>query len=210
MKKLAICGCSFASDFDSHSSDHDCDFNNEQLWSHRLHKELGFNEYKVFGAPGSSMFKIFLQVEEALEKNYSHILILLTSPYRVNFFESGDQEVPIKSRIGSDNAGSPDVKDLVKTIFYDETYYKKMSEIIAYTMYNLCNERFKNAHIFKFQIYKNLFYDCNYSENYNDWGPCQILKEKYGHPTSPNHLGVQGQDIVLEKFTKDLESWKYD
>ena len=65
-------------------------------------------------------------------------------------------------------------------------------------------------HIFKFQIYKNLFQDCNYSENYNDWGPCQILKRKYGHPTSPNHLGVQGQDIVLEKFTKDLESWKYD
>ena len=53
MKKLAICGCSFASDFDSHSPDHGCDFNNDQLWSHRLPKELGFNEYKVFGAPGS-------------------------------------------------------------------------------------------------------------------------------------------------------------
>ena len=100
MKKLAICGCSFASDFDSHSQDHGCDFNNDQLWSHRLPKELGFNEYKVFGAPGSSMFKIFLQVEEAIKNNYTHVLLLLTSPYRVNFFESDDQEVPIKSRIG--------------------------------------------------------------------------------------------------------------
>ena len=210
MKKLAICGCSFASDFDSHSPDHGCDFNNDQLWSHRLPKELGFNEYKVFGAPGSSMFKIFLQVEEAIKNNYNHVLLLLTYPYRVNFFDSDDQEVPIKSRIGSDNAGSPDVKHLVGSIFYDETYYKKMSEIIAYAMYNLLEEKRKNDFLFKFQIYKNLFRDCNYSEKYNDWGPVQMLKEKYGHPTSPNHLGLLGQDVVLERFTKDLESWKHD
>ena len=37
-----------------------------------------------------------------------------------------------------------------------------------------------------------------------------MLKEKYGHPTSPNHLGLLGQDVVLERFTKDLESWKHD
>lgn len=209
MKKLAICGCSFASDFTSHSPDHNCDFDNDQLWCHRLPKELGFDQYKVFGAPGSSMFKIFLQVEKAMKNNYTHVLLLLTSPYRVNYFESDDQEVPIESRIGSDNAGSLEVKDLVSSKFYDEAYYKKMSEITAYAMYNLLGDKQQ----LRFKIYKNLFLDCAYSTNYEQWGPCELLKRggvKYGHPTSPNHLNLQGQNAVFERFTKDLRDWKHD
>jgi len=216
MKKLAICGCSFASDFTSHTPDHDCDFGNDQLWCHRLPKELGFDQYKVFGAPGSSMFKIFLQIEEVLAEDYTHVLLLLTSPYRVNFFDSDDQNVPIKSRIGSDNAGSSEVKDLVSSKFYDETYYKKMSEITAYAMYNLLGDKQRQTSCFdpfRFKVYKNLAWNCAYSTNYEQWGPCELLDGgdgKYGHPTSPNHLNLKGQNAVLERFTKDLRNWKHD
>ena len=87
---------------------------------------------------------------------------------------------------------------------------KKFADEYINPIVDKLEEKRKNDFLFKFQIYKNLFRDCNYSEKYNDWGPVQMLKEKYGHPTSPNHLGLLGQDVVLERFTKDLESWKHD
>ena len=101
INKLAICGCSFVSDFDT-SDNKPTDLSNSDLWNHRLPIELGFTDYKVFGKPGSSMFRIFLQVEKAIEQNYNHILILLTSPHRINYF---DEYGTIDSNNANSNEG---------------------------------------------------------------------------------------------------------
>ncbi|MBR20028.1 MAG: hypothetical protein CMA64_07790 [Euryarchaeota archaeon] len=200
INKLAICGCSFVSDFDT-SDNKPTDLSNSDLWNHRLPIELGFTDYKVFGKPGSSMFRIFLQVEKAIEQNYNHILILLTSPHRINYFDE-------YGTIDSNNANSNEVQDFVKTKYFNEEYYKKISEIISYTMFNLCKS--KNI---KVKIYKNLFDDCkDYSNEYIDWGPSRIINDYEGkiyiHQDSPNHLNKLGQDEVLKRFLQDLNHWK--
>ena len=76
---MAICGCSWASDFDSSTYSNQEVTNNSHLWQYNL----GYTPL-VYARPGSTNLKIYVQIQEAIEKGFDMCLVFLTSPTRIN------------------------------------------------------------------------------------------------------------------------------
>ena len=76
---LAICGCSWASDFDSADYTNTEITTNSQLWQYNL----GYKPI-VYARPGATNLKIYMQVQQAIENGFDKCLVFLTSPTRIN------------------------------------------------------------------------------------------------------------------------------
>ena len=77
--KLAICGCSWASDFDSSNYSNKEVTNNFQLWQYNL----GYKP-TIYARPGSTNLKIYTQVQKAIEDGFDMCMVFLTTPTRIN------------------------------------------------------------------------------------------------------------------------------
>lgn len=199
--KLAICGCSFASDFTYHHEGKD-DLENKLLWNHRIAEYLDFDEYKIFAIPGSSLINIAKQVKEAVDNRFTHYIISATSPNRVDTYESGSHEFY--------NASDKKVKDYIIKYFNEEDNLLK-SDLIYRGIKNMLID--KKVFIFnldfagyerkhKFPLDKN---HIGYT-----WGGSTVVSQfpQYSGELSPNHLNIQGQDYMFNELKKFLSEWK--
>tara|TARA_X000000950_G_scaffold84874_1_gene106773 strand:- start:41 stop:667 length:627 start_codon:yes stop_codon:yes gene_type:complete len=197
MTTSAICGCSWASDFDSSTYSNTEVIKNSQLWQYNL----GYDPI-IYARPGSTNLKIYIQVQQAIEKGFDNCLVFLTSPTRINisWTQSGGWNLESKfiwgeSEVVNENAPKQTREYIAK--YYNEDLETLNSFVIAEAIY------WKLKHTGKpFYIFTNYFTDYIHK----DWkifsqkeviqdGPYRLvgLRENEGH-NSPNHLSLIGQD----------------
>lgn len=199
MKKLAICGCSWASDFDSAEYSNKKVTNNSQLWQYNL----GYDS-KVYAWPGSTNLKIYTQVHDAIKHDFDRYLVFLTSPSRINIawkesdgwkWDQNNKFVSGKTDVVNEYAPKETQEYIAK--YYNENLEILNSFVIAEAIYWKLQQTGKPFHIFT-----NGFTDYIHK----DWkifkqpkiihdGPYKIFKQQeYRGDSVPNHLNLFGQD----------------
>jgi len=211
MKKLAICGCSWASDFDSAEYSNKEVFENSQLWQYNLGHIV-----EIFARPGASNLKIYTQVQQAIEKDFDMYLVFLTTPTRINIAWQETDGWNLESKF---NWGRTDVinhygleSQSKETREYVAKYYNEDLEIlnsfvITEAIYWKLQQTGK-----PFLVFTNAFTDYIHK----DWivfeqmqmvkdGPYKIIKEDGCEGNDvPNHLSLKGQNLAREMVLKYL------
>ena len=211
MKKLAICGCSWASDFDSAEYSNKEVFENSQLWQYNLGHIV-----EIFARPGSSNLKIYTQVQQAIEKDFDMYLVFLTTPTRINIawqesdgwnFDSkfSEARTDVINHYGLENQ-SKETREYVAK-YYNEDLEILNSFVIAEAIYWKLQQTGK-----PFLVFTNAFTDYIH----DDWivfeqmqmvkdGPYKIIKEDGCEGNDvPNHLSLKGQNLARELVLKYL------
>jgi len=209
---LAICGCSWASDFNSADYTSTDVTTNSQLWQYNL----GYNP-TVYAQPGSTNLKIYTQVHHAINNNFDRCLVFLTSPLRINVTWREDSRWSLKNKFdnGDDWGGKTDIvndhspKDIREYIakYYSEDLEILNGFVITEAIYWKLKQTGKPFHIFT-----NAFTDYIHK----DWkifeqpefvldGPIETYK-KFSQDHVPNHLSLIGQtqakNLVLSYINK--------
>ncbi len=207
--KLALCGCSWASDFNSANYSNKEVFANKQLWQYNL----GYQP-DVYARPGSTNLKIYTQVQQAIENGFDKCLVFLTSPTRINIAwqESDGWDLESKFIHGRtdivNNSAPQETREYIAK-YYNEDVEILNSFIITEAIYWKLKQTGK-----PFMIFTNSF------EYYihNDWkifqqpeiihdGPEKLngILECQGEDV-PNHLSLTGQsrakNLVLSYLNK--------
>lgn len=211
MKKLAICGCSWASDFDSAEYSNKEVTENSQLWQYNLGHTVN-----IFARPGASNLKIYTQVQQAIEKDFDMYLVFLTTPTRINIawqdsdgwnldskFSRGRTDVI--NHYGLENQPKETREYVAK--YYNEDLEILNSFVIAEAIYWKLQQTGK-----PFLVFTNAFTDYIHK----DWiifeqmqlvkdGPYEIIKEDGCEGQDvPNHLSLKGQNLARELVLKYL------
>tara|TARA_B100001123_G_scaffold107034_3_gene124609 strand:- start:1444 stop:2079 length:636 start_codon:yes stop_codon:yes gene_type:complete len=196
-KNLAICGCSWASDFNSSTYSNDEVTNNSQLWQYNL----GYKP-TIYARPGATNLKIYTQVDEAIENGFDSCLVLLTSPTRINIAwkDTDGWKADSKFRWGRTDVvnkyATSEIKEYIGKYFNEEIEVLN-SFIITEAIYYKLKETGK-----PFYIFTNAFTDYihkdwkvfNKKEIIQD-GPINLIKDNnYVGDNVPNHLSLLGQD----------------
>ena len=209
--KLAMCGCSWASDFDSAEYSNKEVFENSQLWQYNLGHIV-----EIFARPGASNLKIYTQVQQAIEKDFDMYLVFLTTPTRINIAWQETDGWNLESKF---NWGKTAVinhyglkSQPKETREYVAKYYNEDLEIlnsfvIAEAIYWKLQQTGK-----PFLVFTNAFTDYIHK----DWivfeqmqmvkdGPYKIIKEDGCEGNDiPNHLSLKGQNLAREMVLKYL------
>ena len=212
MTQIAICGCSWASDFDSSKYSNTEVTNNSQLWQYNL--DLGY-EPKIYAQPGSTNLKIYTQIHKAIEDGFKMCLVFLTSPTRINIAWKETDGWNFESKF---NWGRTDVvnKDAPQETqeyiakYFNEDLETLNSFVITEAIYWKLKQTGK-----PFRIFTNAFTDYIHE----DWkifnqpnvirnGPYELIKQKeYQGDDVPNHLSLIGQtrakNLVLSYINKN-------
>jgi len=209
MKNLAMCGCSWASDFDSADYTNKEVFENSQLWQYNL----GYNPI-INARPGSTNLKIYTQVQHTIENPFDMCLVFLTSPTRINvaWKESDGWNLESKFQWGRtdivNNSAPEETKEYIAK-YYNEDVEILNSFVITEAIYWKLKQTGK-----PFYIFTNSFTDYIH----NDWkifqqpemihdGPERLIGilECQGNDV-PNHLSLIGQEraknLVLSYINK--------
>ena len=209
MQNLAICGCSWASDFNSADYTSTGVTTNSQLWQYNL----GYKPI-IHARPGSTNLKIYTQIHHAINQGFDMCLVFLTTPLRINIAWKDSDGWNLESKF---NWGRTDVvnkhapKETQEYIakYYNEDLETLNSYVITEAMYWKLKQTGK-----PFYIFTNAFTDYihkdwkifNQSEVIHD-GPIHIIKDNnYLGNDIPNHLSLTGQDraknLVLSYLNK--------
>lgn len=213
MKTLAICGCSWASDFDSAEYSNKEVFENSQLWQYNL----GYDPI-VYARPGSSNLKIYTQVQRAIKNGFDKCIVFLTTPTRINIawqksdgwnFDSefSKARTDVINHYSLENQ-SKETREYVAK-YYNEDLEILNSFVIAEAIYWKLQQTGK-----PFLVFTNAFTDYIHK----DWivfeqmqiikdGPYKIIKEDGCEGQDvPNHLSLIGQErarnLVLSYLNK--------
>lgn len=197
--KLALCGCSWASDFNSANYSNKEVFANEQLWQYNL----GYQPI-VYARPGSTNLKIYTQVQHAIENGFHTCLVFLTSPTRINIAwqESDGWSINDKFTLGRTEVvnehSTKETKEYIAK-YYNEDLEILNSFIITEAIYWKLKQTGK-----PFYIFTNGFTHCVHK----DWkifdqpeiihdGPIHVVKNNLNIGQDvPNHLSMTGQDLA--------------
>ncbi len=206
---LAICGCSWASDFDSADYTNTEITTNSQLWQYNL----GYKPI-VYARPGATNLKIYMQVQQAIENGFDKCLVFLTSPTRINIAwqESDGWDLESKfihGRTDIVNNSAPKETQEYIAKYYNEDLEVLNTFVITESIYWKLQQTGK-----PFYIFTNAFTDYIH----NDWkifnqpnvihnGPYDFIKQKeYQGDNVPNHLSLTGQtrakNLVLSYINK--------
>ena len=208
-ENLAICGCSWASDFDSSKYSNTEVTDNSNLWQYNL----GYNPM-IYARPGSTNLKIYTQVQQAIEKGFDMCLVFLTTPARINIAwkESDGWSLENKFILGRTdvvNKHAPKETQEYIAKYYNEDLEVLHSFVITEAIFWKLKQTGK-----PFYIFTNAFTDYVHK----DWkifdqpeiihdGPIHITKDNnyLGHDV-PNHLSMTGQNraktLVLSYINK--------
>ena len=209
MKNIAICGCSWASDFDSADYTNKEVFENSQLWQYNL----GYNPI-INARPGSTNLKIYTQVQHTIENPFDMCLVFLSSPTRINIAwkESDGWNLESKFQWGRtdivNNHAPEETREYIAK-YYNEDLEILNSFVITEAIYWKLKQTGK-----PFMIFTNAFnyYIHNYwkifqqPEIIHD-GPEKLIgiPECQGEDV-PNHLSLIGQEraknLVLSYINK--------
>ena len=209
--KLAICGCSWASDFDSSNYSNKEVTTNSQLWQYNL----GYDPI-VYAQPGSSNLKIYTQVQHAIENGFDKCIVFLTTPTRINIAWQESDGWDFKSKFKNartDVVNYHGLKHQTKeTQEYIAKYYNEDLEIlnsfvIAEAIYWKLQQTGKPFLVFTnaFTDYINeswiIFEQMQLINN----GPYNLIKQKECEGNDvPNHLSLKGQTLATEMVSKYL------
>jgi len=209
MQNLAICGCSWASDFDNSTYSDKEITSNSQLWQYNL----GYNS-KIYARPGATNLKIYTQVQQAIEEGFDMCMVFLTSPTRINIAwkESDGWNFESKFSWGRTdvvNEHAPKETQEYIAKYYNEDLEVLNSFVITESIYWKLQQTGK-----PFRIFTNAFTDYIHS----DWkifnqpnvihnGPYEIIKQKDCEGDNvPNHLSLIGQQRAKELILKCVDN----
>ena len=194
---LAICGCSWASDFNSAEYTSTDVTTNSQLWQYNL----GYDPI-VYAKPGSTNLKIYTQVHHAINNNFDRCLVFLTSPLRINIAWQESDGWTLEDKFSN---GKTDIvnkhapKDLQEYIakYYSEDLEVLNSFVIAEAIYWKLKQTGKPFHIFTngFTDYIDEDWKIFQQSEFVLNGPIEIYK-KHSQDHVPNHLSLIGQEQV--------------
>tara|TARA_B100001094_G_C18019723_1_gene714459 strand:- start:299 stop:931 length:633 start_codon:yes stop_codon:yes gene_type:complete len=205
MQNLAICGCSWASDFDSSTYSNKEVTNNSQLWQYNL----GYNP-KIYARPGSSNLKIYIQVQEAIEEGFDICMVFLTSPTRINIAWKESDGWNFESKFSWGRTDVVNKHAPKETQEYIAKYYNEDLEILnSFVITEAIYWKLKQTGK-PFYIFTNAFTDYIHK----DWkifnqpnvirnGPYEFIKQQECQGDDiPNHLSLIGQqgakDLILK------------
>tara|TARA_B100000029_G_scaffold284180_1_gene277866 strand:- start:2174 stop:2812 length:639 start_codon:yes stop_codon:yes gene_type:complete len=207
--KLAICGCSWASDFDSSNYSNKEVTNNFQLWQYNL----GYKP-TIYARPGSTNLKIYTQVQKAIEDGFDMCMVFLTTPTRINIAwkESDGWNIESKFSWGRTdvvNKYAPTETQEYIAKYYNEDLEVLNSFVITESIYWKLQQTKR-----PFYIFTNAFTDYIH----NDWkifeqpqiiknGPSKFIKQKECQGNDvPNHLSLVGQQRAKELILKYVDN----
>ena len=206
---LAICGCSWASDFNSANYTSSEVIQNSQLWQYNL------GDHPIVHArPGSTNLKIYTQVHYAIRDGFDKCLVFLTTPSRINIAWKDSDGWNLESKF---NWGRTDVvnehapKETQEYIakYYNEDLEILNSFVIAEAIYWKLKQTGK-----PFFIFTNAFTD--YIDN--DWkifkqpefiwdGPAELISiPECAGDNVPNHLSLIGQQRAKDLILKYVDN----
>tara|TARA_Y100001949_G_C15874736_1_gene281096 strand:+ start:149 stop:742 length:594 start_codon:yes stop_codon:yes gene_type:complete len=187
--KLAICGCSYATDFDSfnYGKYDESTMTNEDLWVNRF---TGQDTLNNFSRGGSSNYDIYMQIKKALEYKCNYILVFWTSTNRFNAFWK-DNYPSIVPR-------STDEQDYRKKYFssYFQQLFSYLLVMDAMRLLEFVEHKF---FIHEEHGFLREFPEIMEHPNIINFHPSGIGQLD---PTSPNHLSLEGQMSVVNKLLK--------
>lgn len=191
---LGLCGCSYATDFDSHNygtqwleNHKDSTMTNEDLWCNRF---IGQASFRNFSFGGSSNYAIYQQIKKALEYNCDYILVFWSNTNRFNaFWKDGHPSVVPKSK---------SEQDYRKKYFspYFQKFFSYLLVMDAARLLDLHSVKYK------FFLWKGQGFPWPEAKDYPNtsiFHPAQ-LDESLHSNTSPNHLNEKGQAVVNEEL----------
>tara|TARA_B100001094_G_scaffold267062_1_gene270177 strand:- start:308 stop:1405 length:1098 start_codon:yes stop_codon:yes gene_type:complete len=206
-EKLALCGCSWASDFDSAKySDHEI-FENSQLWQYNL----GYQPI-VYAQPGSTNLKIYTQVQRAIEKGFDKCLVFLTSPTRINIAwqESDGWDLQSKFQYGrTDIVNQYATKETQEYIakYYNEDLEVLNSFVITEAIYWKLQQTGKPFRIFTNSFTQYIDHDWKVFEQPEFiWnGPAGVISQPGCERNNvPNHLSLLGQERAKQLILQHI------
>ena len=206
---LAICGCSWASDFDSSTYSNKEVTNNSQLWQYNLGYTL-----KIYALPGATNLKIYTQVQKAIEEGFDMCMVFLTSPTRINIAWKESDGWNFESKFSWGRTDVVNEHAPKETQEYIAKYYNEDLEVlntfvITESIYWKLQQTGK-----PFRIFTNAFTDYIH----NDWkifnqpnvihnGPYNFIKQKECQGDDvPNHLSLTGQQRAKELILKYVDN----
>lgn len=206
---LAICGCSWASDFDSATYSNKEVTNNSQLWQYNL----GYTP-KIYALPGATNLKIYTQVQKAIEEGFDMCMVFLTSPTRINIAWKESDGWNFESKFSWGRTDVVNEHAPKETQEYIAKYYNEDLEVlntfvITESIYWKLQQTGK-----PFRIFTNAFTDYIH----NDWkifnqlniihdGPYNFNKQKECRGDDiPNHLSLIGQKRAKELILKYVDN----
>ena len=208
---LAICGCSWASDFDSADYTSTEVTTNSQLWQYNL--DLG-HDPKIYARPGSTNLKIYTQVHYAIRDGFDMCLVFLTTPSRINIAWQDSDGWNTESKF---NWGRTDVvnehapKETQEYIakYYNEDLEILNSFVIAEAIYWKLKQTGKPFHIFTNAFTDYIIIDWKiFKQPEFIWdGPAGIISQSGCEGDNvPNHLSLIGQNraknLIISKINK--------
>lgn len=209
LNNLAICGCSWASDFDSSTYSNKEVTNNSQLWQYNL----GYTP-KIYALPGATNLKIYTQVQKAIEEGFDMCMVFLTSPTRINIAWKESDGWNFESKFSWGRTDVVNEHAPKETQEYIAKYYNEDLEVlntfvITESIYWKLQQTRK-----PFRIFTNAFTDYIH----NDWkifnqpnvihnGPYNFIKQKECQGDDvPNHLSLTGQQRAKELILKYVDN----
>lgn len=189
--KLAICGCSYATDFDRYDGTNkneakykESTMTNEDLWCNRFTGQASLDN---FSRGGASNYDIYMQIKKALEYNCNYILVFWTNTNRFNaFWKDGHPAiVPL----------SKNEQDYRKKYFspYFQKFFSYLLVMDATRLLEFVDHKYflHAGNDFPREIMEH--------PDVNKFHPAQLDYPTHSR-TSPNHLNEKGQAIVNEKL----------
>ena len=208
---LAVCGCSYASNYESRGQDGKLSPKVEEVLSTVKSKDLwvnnftGYKTFKNFAQPGCTNYDIYLQVKNALNEEYNYILVFLTNPNRYNaWWEVKQSLLPWVEK--------PKFIDYVKK-YHSIDFCQFYTYLLIKDMISLSEEANVNYRIFIGHSSEDTS-SKEYSsfmgkEVHNIRNPNIIKWHARGQgpasnhdQTSPNHLSLDGQLMVIKRLNK--------
>ena len=192
MKKLLICGDSFAADWTVKFSG--------QGWPNKLAQN--FSVVNLARA-GVGQYKIYQQLCSQKLDTFDAVIISHTSPFRIYVKQHplhykdalhGDCDL-IYSDLKAQENQFPEIKCITKFFenFYDQDHAKFIHSLICEKIENIC-ENFSSK----------VIHLINFKEHYNFKNSLNFLELFESNRGSMNHFDEQGNKIVFDAITKKL------
>ena len=201
--RLAICGCSWASDFDSSTYTDKIVTQNSQLWQYNL----GYTP-AIYARPGSSNLKIYTQVQNAIEDNFDMCLVFLTYPTRINIAWEDGWNIKCKFKYGRTEVLNKYSSKTVKgyaSKYFNEDFEILNSFVITEAIYWKLSHTEKRFFIFTNSLTDYIHPDWAIFNQPNIIKDGPFRCESLGGDI-PNHLTLKGQaeaaQLILSSIRK--------